>query len=290
MGDIAEPRTETVSREPEDVTGFRQQTIQPFLEGIINAPQSQANPFAQAAAQSPEQQVLEQTQPALQGLIQGGGQQAAQQVIDAAQPRFQENLETGIAEFMSQTPSTFNTAAGVGAGDIAESALRDFNLFQQQALQQGQQTALGAAGQLGQLAQGAGRAQTQRFVNPTLQLMQGATQFAQPVPPEVVAQPSPLSQIISGAGAAAQSAIAASAMGSSIRFKKDVTPLEKIKDLNLYEYSYKGEDRRRLGAIVEDETTPEEWVTGGDHIDLYSMVSTLAAAVGELAEKVEALE
>jgi hypothetical protein len=63
--------------------------------------------------------------------------------------------------------------------DISSQGLRDFNLFQAEALRQGQQTALQAGGLFGQLAQAAGGAQ-QRFINPTLQLLLGGMGFGQP--------------------------------------------------------------------------------------------------------------
>lgn len=215
------PQTETVSREPQDITNLRTGSLSPFLQGIIQNPMGRAsNPFSRFLAQSPEQQVLEQTQPALMDLIGGGGMGAGQQVIEAAQPVFQQNLQEAGSQFLAQTPSTFNTAAGAGLGGLQQQALQDFNLFQQQALQQGQQTALRAGQLLGQLGQGAGQAQTQRFVNPTLQLLLGASRLAQPIPPEVVASPGIGSQLLSaaatvGGGLAGSGAFSGGGQGAS---------------------------------------------------------------------------
>lgn len=194
------PDTETTQTEPADVTQFRTQTIQPFLEGIFRQPTSpQGNPFAQMAAQQPEQQVLQSQFDALSGLSQGGGLGAAQQVIGAAQPVFNHNLQQAGAEFMSQAPSTFNTSAGAGLGNLQARALQDFNLFAGQALQQGQQTGIDAAQTLGGLGQAAGGAQ-QRFINPTLQLMLGGMGMAQPMPADVASQPGLFGQLLGAAG------------------------------------------------------------------------------------------
>lgn len=200
MSNPFDRNTQKTSREPEDVTRFRQESVTPFLRGILGAPRSQAvNPFAQAASATPENRVLQRAQPALSQLIAGGGQGAAQQVVEATRPQFQRNLQQGIAEFQSQAPSVFNAASGAGAGRITNRAIQDFNRLAAQQFQQGQQTALQAAGTLGQLGQAAGQAQTQRFVNPTLQLLTAGTQLAQPIPAQVTSSPGIGSQILSGA-------------------------------------------------------------------------------------------
>lgn len=213
MGDFTEPETQTVSREPEGFGEFRQEAVQPFLRGLFQNPTGASNPFAQQAGATPEARVLQRAQPALGSLVAGGGLGAAQQVIESAQPQFAENLQEAQAQFTSQAPSTFNTAAGAGLGDLTQSALQDFNRFQAQALQQGQQTGIQAAGQFGQLARGAGQAQTQRFVNPTLQLLTSGIGFGRPIPSRTVAGPSPFSQLVQGASAAGTAALGVGAFG-----------------------------------------------------------------------------
>jgi hypothetical protein len=137
------------------------------------------NPFAQFLTGQPEQLALEQISPELLALIQGGGVGAAQQVIGAAQPIFAENLARALGLAGAAAPTAGSSALALQGADISSQGLRDFNLFQAEALRQGQQTALQAGGLFGQLAQAAGGAQ-QRFINPTLQLLLAGMGFGQP--------------------------------------------------------------------------------------------------------------
>lgn len=87
------------------------------------------------------------------GLAGGGGLDAGRAVISAAQPLFERNLQSSLALNQAQASSPFSTAFGAQNIDTTARALQDFNFFQQQTLQQGQQTALDAARVIGALGQ-----------------------------------------------------------------------------------------------------------------------------------------
>lgn len=183
-----------------------QQQQADFLQGIFSGD----NPFANMASPlqqqatgaisqflgqpAPEQQVFDQLSGDLAGLAQGGGVGAAQQVIGAAQPIFQQNLDFAQGQLQNAAPGRFSSAFVNQGIDLGSRALQDFNLFQQQALQQGQQTGLQAAGLLGNLASQAGQQPFQRMlgagqlgaqisqqqISPLLSIMQGGLQFGHP--------------------------------------------------------------------------------------------------------------
>jgi hypothetical protein len=211
--------------------------ISPFLQALFSNPQSFmqgmggfASPLQQGAVgniqsflnqPAPETRALGQAMPAIQGLLGGqgaqnpfGGFSAGQQTVNAAQPVFQQNLQTALTGVANRAPSVRNSAFGDQSSGLAQRALSDFNLFQQQALQQGQQLdanfALGSAGlaqqgqlgglsALGSLSQAAGQNPFQRMLgagqlggqftqgmmNPLLQLMMGGMQFGQQNPLEL---------------------------------------------------------------------------------------------------------
>jgi hypothetical protein len=68
---------------------------------------------------------------------------SGQGVLDAAQPLFQRNLADALATQREAGPR-FASGQNVLAGQTSERALQDFNLFSQNVLQQGQNTALQA--------------------------------------------------------------------------------------------------------------------------------------------------
>lgn len=206
--------------------------ISPFLQALFSNPQSFmqglggfASPLQQQAVghmgsflnqPAPESRALQQAQPALASLLGGqhglfGGFSAGQQVVNAAQPVFNQNLQGALTQVANRAPSIRNSAFGDQASGLAQRALSDFNLFQQQALQQGQQLDLGAAqmaqqgqlgglGMLGQLSSAAGQNPfarmlgagglgnqiTQGNINPLLQLMLGGMNFGQQHPQEAI--------------------------------------------------------------------------------------------------------
>lgn len=62
-----------------------------------------------------------------------------QDVINAAQPVFQQNLEAANTQLANTAPGRFSSAFVNQGQDLASRALQDFNLFQAQQLQAGQQ-------------------------------------------------------------------------------------------------------------------------------------------------------
>jgi hypothetical protein len=259
--------------------------IAPFLQSLFQNPQhfmqgiqGMASPLQQQAVgnmgaflnqPAPETRALSQAQPMLQGLMGGlqnpnanafGGFSAGQQTVNAAQPVFQQNLQGALTQVANRAPSVRNSAFGDQAGGLAQRALGDFNLFQQQALQQGQQLdlaqagqnqqfalgagglQLGAGGLLGQLASQAGNNPFQRMlgagqlgnqisqgnVNSLLQLMMGGMQFGQAGvnPLEAIIRqhqqdPDRLGQLMQLGGTLGSAAI----LASSKDHKEDIRPL-----------------------------------------------------------------
>lgn len=256
MGLGTEPTTTTVDPTPAAIRPLQGQAAG-FLGSLFQQPGQ--SPFAaltsplqgQAVGNisnflnqpAPEITALNAVQPGLTQLAAGGlqnpflpqgqeGFQQGQQLVGAAQPVFQQNLNEALTTLTQRAPSLRNTAFGGEAGGLAQQALQDFNLFQQQALQQGQaldlqaqQQALnfmlggagqqiGAAQALGGLAGQAGQAPfqralgagqfgaglTQQAINPTLQLLLGGLGFAQPMGQETIVGPSPLQQTFGAIG------------------------------------------------------------------------------------------
>ena len=193
-----------------DVAKGPQNALAQLLMGLAQNPGS--NPFEaltsdlqrqatgglqQFLGQNPEQQTMDLLQP---GLLEIFGRNSAQDVGNAAFPLFQRGLQEGLGSLASSAPGRFSTAfEGQGIG-LAQRALQDFNLLQQQAFQQNVGNQLGAGSLLGTLAgqagQGAfgrnlaagqfGLAQTQQAVNPILQLLLGGLNFAQPQAKETI--------------------------------------------------------------------------------------------------------
>lgn len=177
--------------------------------------------------QSPEQSVFNNLQNPLMALVsqgmQGiGGFEQSQALVGAAQPIFAQNLQAALGSASNAAPGRFSTAHAAQGIGLGQKALQDFNLFQQQALQQGlgldlqarqmaQSGILGAGGLLGQLGASAGQAPFNRMLqagefgiasmNPTLQLLLGGLNFARPSPLETIVGPSKFQQVAGGVGA-----------------------------------------------------------------------------------------
>ena len=239
---VFNPNTQATMGAGNDISTFLQglfQNPQAFMQGL----QGMANPLQQQAVgnmgsflnqPAPETRALGQAQPAINSLLSGnevqnpfgngpfGGFSAGQQVVNAAQPVFQQNLQQAMTGAANRAPSLRNSAFGDEAGGLAQRALGDFNLFQQQALQQGQQLdlqhqgmgqnfALGARGlaqqgqnsglgMLGMLSQAAGQNPFGRMmgagqlgnqigmgnINALISLMQGGMQFGRQSPMELM--------------------------------------------------------------------------------------------------------
>jgi hypothetical protein len=275
MGDFFDQSTQQVNPNTPQAQGV-QDAVSPFLQQLFGG----ANPFAgltsplqqQAVGQlgaflnqpAPETRALSQAQPAIQGLLQGrqmqnpwdpnpgqsndgrtsgafGGFSAGQQVVNAAQPVFNQNLQTAMTGAANRAPSLRNSAFGDQSSGLAQRALSDFNLFQQQALQQGQQLdlqhaltrqslgqqfqlgagqlaqqgQLGGLGALGSLSQAAGNNPfarmlgagqlgnqiTQSTVNPLVQLMLGGMNWSQPQGMDTIVGNSGFENALGGVGA-----------------------------------------------------------------------------------------
>ena len=139
----------------------------------------------QMLSTNPEMQAFKMMQG---GLMDMFNQNSAEGVGAAAMPLFQQGLQFAQGSLANSGQGRFSTAfenQGIG---LAQRALQDFNLLQNQAFMQNQQNRLGAAGQLGSLAGAAGGAAR----NPILQLLLGGMQFAQPQAKETIAGKSPL--------------------------------------------------------------------------------------------------
>lgn len=201
--------------------------VQPLQAGIAEFLMGQfqggASPFASAtsdlqrqasggmanflAQPSPEGRVLANLEGGLTGLANEG---MAAGITQAALPIFETQLQRALGGAASAAPGRFSTAfAGQGI-DLGARAAQDFNLFQQQALQQDVQNRLGAANLLGTLAGQAGSAPFQRMlgagqfglaesqaaIDPQLRLMLAGMGFAQPQAMDTVVGSSPLDKIL----------------------------------------------------------------------------------------------
>lgn len=100
---------------------------------------------------APEQRAFDISLPAIQNILAG---KPGQGIIDALQPSFQKNLAQA-----NQAGGRFSS----GNMALRGNAVNDFNLLAAQAAQQGQQTQLQAAQQLGLLGQAAGQNPFQRL-------------------------------------------------------------------------------------------------------------------------------
>lgn len=71
--------------------------------------------------------------------MRGEGVNPGQAVIDAARPQFDRNLQHANTQLANNIPGRFSSAFVSQGNDLSSRALQDFNLFQQQALQSGQE-------------------------------------------------------------------------------------------------------------------------------------------------------
>jgi hypothetical protein len=184
---------------------------------------------------NPEVDILNQLRGPLMDMINQGSQgiggfEQSQKLVGAAQPIFEQNLQGALGQLSNAAPGRFSTAFAGQGGGLAQRALQDFNLFQQQATQQGlgldlqarglsQQGVLGAGNLLGSLSAQAGQNPFARLLgagqfglqqqaaaqNPVLQLLLGGQQMFRPAPLDTAVGQSPVSQI-AGLGAAAAAA------------------------------------------------------------------------------------
>lgn len=132
------------------------------LQGLFNG---QQNPFGNLTSPLQQQtggaisQYLNQMSPEMRGQ----GVNPGQQVIDAARPQFDRNLMQANTQLANSIPGRFSSAFAGQSNDLNAKALQDFNMFQAQALQQGQQMQQQQRDGFQNFllgAQGAGQAQT----------------------------------------------------------------------------------------------------------------------------------
>ena len=215
MGFLTKPSVKQYDPNPRSVRPL-QADISQFLMGQFNGG---ASPFASATSElqrmstggiqqylnqpAPEQQTFDLLKGGLLGLANQG---TAGQITNAALPIFETQLQRQLGGASSAAPGRFSSAfAGQGI-DLASRAAQDFNLFQQQAIQQDVQNRLGAGALLGTLAGQAGAAPFQRFLqagqlgldesrlatDPQLQLMLAGLGYAKPQGMDTVVGSSPL--------------------------------------------------------------------------------------------------
>lgn len=226
MGFLTNPKVTQVDPTPGVVKG-PQNEIADFIMQMFQNPG--ANPFASATSDlqrqgtdaisaflnqpAPEQQVFDNISGGLTDLANNG---VADQITQAGLPLFQQALQRQLGGASNAAPGRFGSAFAQQGIDLASRANQDFNLFQQQALQQDVQNRLGAAGMLGTLAGQAGNNPFQRMIeagrfgldqsnsamNPMLQLMLAGMGWTQPMQQDTVVGKSPLDYITDIGGAA----------------------------------------------------------------------------------------
>jgi hypothetical protein len=144
-----------------------QQFMQNFAQPTSSLQQQTGNLWGNFLSQpSAQQRAMEQASPALLQQLQGT---PGQGVLNAASPIFQRNLQQG-ADILRQSGPRFNSNTERLVADQSGKAMQDFNLFTQNVMESGLQRQIGAAGTLGQLAQGVDQNQ--------LAGLQGAGNFA----------------------------------------------------------------------------------------------------------------
>lgn len=277
------PQTTTVNPNSQQLRPLQGQQTD-FLSGVYGGSkpfEAQTSPLQQQAVgnlgsfmnqPAPESRVLSELSPFLTQMMQSGLQQqggmngAAQNyfqqsmapganpgigVVQAALPQHQAMMQAAQARLSEAAPGRFSSAFVSQGNDLAQGAMRDFNVFQQQALMQGaglqqqqqnqainfmlgagqqgamgQNAALGAAQLYGNLAGQAGMNPYQRLlgagqlgnqitqgsVNPILQLMMGGLDYGKIAQNETIVGPSPFQQITGFLGGLGQTAAMAYGM------------------------------------------------------------------------------
>jgi hypothetical protein len=177
-----------------------QGALNPFFINMIQNPMQ--SPFGQMlGAKDYEQRAFNATEPGLLRMFnQGLG--PGTEFLDAYSPIAKNNLQFALGQLGSAAPMANSSALATQGIDATTQFGNAFNLFALQAKQNLLDQALGAAGQYGALAQGAGNAVAQRYINPLVQILQVASQYAQPRS-EVYQPPGVMDYVTQGANAAA---------------------------------------------------------------------------------------
>ena len=173
MGDYNRPQVTTYDSTPQSVNTLQNQALQ-YLQGFMQNPQGWQQQFQNPlAAQSqtnlagmsgynPEAQTHTLMNPLLMGMARTGGnapvrpelqfQNNFRELIDpaggmnplgqamstlgAATPIFERNLQTANANLATVAPGRFSSALAQEGRDLNATAMQDFNLFANQAIQQ----------------------------------------------------------------------------------------------------------------------------------------------------------
>ena len=161
-----------------------------FLQNLLQNPQQA---FASFGGVSDLQRQVGST---FQGILQN--QAFGQDVISAARPGFEENLQRS-ADILRQSGPRFASNTERLVGEQSRRSLQDFNLFQQQVLESGQNRQLQALLGAGQFALG-GQGQQLSALLPLLQTALGAGGAGSA--PIITEQPGGLANILGVLGTA----------------------------------------------------------------------------------------
>ena len=186
MGGLFSPKVKSFDP-TSPVAKQTQQQLQPFIQAFLRNPQG----FGQVM--SPQNPLTMFANQQLMNAL--GGPQSplglAGQTVESMRPVFQRNLQESLGQLQSAAPGRFSSAFMGQGADLASRANQDFNVFMNQALQQGlsqHQNLLGMAAQ-------SGLQQQQVAQNPVLQMLNNVFGFAQPQNKQAIVGQSPLGQL-----------------------------------------------------------------------------------------------
>jgi hypothetical protein len=164
-----------------------QQGIEPFLQNLFTAATAGGgsglfnpanNPFARMfSQQNPAMRAFNQSEGSLLDILGGND---FDQYAAAAQPLHQQNLQFGQGGLNATAPLASSSALATQGIDLTSRANLDFDMLMQQAWQNMTRDRISAAGVYGDLGQGASQAQYQGVINPTVAMMLGGMNYAQP--------------------------------------------------------------------------------------------------------------
>jgi hypothetical protein len=184
MGGLFKPQVSSfdpTSKAAKNVQG----QLEPFIRQFLQNPQ--------AFGQSFNSPMTGQINHALLNAI-GGAQNPmglAGQTVASMQPIFQRNLNDSLTQLSARAPGRYSSALAMEGTDLASRANQDFNVFMNQALQQGMGQHINLLGQGAQTA----NQQTQLAQNPVLSMLQNIFGFAQPQGKQAIVGNSPIGQI-----------------------------------------------------------------------------------------------
>jgi hypothetical protein len=193
MGGLFKPQVTTFDPTSK-AAGNVQNQLLPFIQQFMKNPQAFGQQF-----NSP---MNDPVNAAFMNAI-GGPQNPmglAGQTVASMQPIFQRNLNDSMTALSNRAPGRYSSALAMEGTDLASRANQDFNVFMNQAMQQGLGQHINLLGQASQTA----NQQTQLAQNPVLAMLQNVFGFAQPQGKQAIVGNSPIGQIadigLSGAG------------------------------------------------------------------------------------------